>query len=164
VPAPVSEQHEFFGKDQGLRIRDLVFPTKKMSKSDDTVNGVVFLNDSPEVGHRKIMTATTDSYSEINYDLERQPGISNLLQLLALLTYKNLDEVINTYSKKKTYGPLKAIVADEVVKLLTNIQTKRAEINTETILAKLAGSEEKMRMQANTVLNNVQVAVGLRNN
>jgi tryptophanyl-tRNA synthetase len=48
VPEPVSQQHEFFGKDQGLRIKDLVDPTKKMSKSDESSKGIIFLGDDPE--------------------------------------------------------------------------------------------------------------------
>jgi tryptophanyl-tRNA synthetase len=61
VPESVAEQHAFFGKDQGLRIRDLLDPAKKMSKSDETGKGVIFLSDSPESARKKIMSATTDS-------------------------------------------------------------------------------------------------------
>src|SRR5471030_3051651 len=43
VPKPIKNQHEFFGKDQGLRIRDLQDPSKKMSKSDESGRGVIFL-------------------------------------------------------------------------------------------------------------------------
>ena len=43
VPEPVAKQHEFFGKDQGLRIRDLTDPAKKMSKSDESGRGIIFL-------------------------------------------------------------------------------------------------------------------------
>lgn len=53
VPKPVKEQHEFFGKDQGLRVRDLVDPTKKMSKSDETGSGVIFLTDTEDIARKK---------------------------------------------------------------------------------------------------------------
>jgi len=43
VPLPVAKQHEFFGKDQGLRIRDLQNPGKKMSKSDESGKGIIFM-------------------------------------------------------------------------------------------------------------------------
>jgi len=79
VPKPVEEQHRFFGKDQGLRIRDLLDPTKKMSKSDETGKGVIFLTDTPEEVRKKIMSATTDSLGEIQYDYTKRPGVSNLL-------------------------------------------------------------------------------------
>lgn len=53
VPRPVKEQHAFFGKDQGLRVRDLMEPTKKMSKSDESGKGVIFLTDSPDAARKK---------------------------------------------------------------------------------------------------------------
>lgn len=69
IPVPVPKQHEFFGKDQGLRIKDLVDPTKKMSKSDESGRGVIFMSDSPEAAAKKIMGAATDSFGEIKYDM-----------------------------------------------------------------------------------------------
>ncbi len=53
VPEPVAKQHQFFGKDQGLRIKDLQNPTKKMSKSDETGKGVIFLSDTPDAARKK---------------------------------------------------------------------------------------------------------------
>ena len=66
VPEAVKKQHDFFGKDQGLRIKDLTDPSKKMSKSDETGKGVIFLTDTPEVARKKVMGATTDSVGQIN--------------------------------------------------------------------------------------------------
>jgi tryptophanyl-tRNA synthetase len=85
VPESVPKQHEFFGNDQGLRIKDLIDPTKKMSKSDDSGRGVIFLNDEPDVAAKKIMGATTDNLAKIDFNREKQPGISNLLEILSLL-------------------------------------------------------------------------------
>ena len=59
VPKPVIQQHQFFGKDQGLRIKDLVNPAKKMSKSDESGKGIIFLSDDPKSAHKKIMRATS---------------------------------------------------------------------------------------------------------
>jgi len=81
VPEPVKAQHEFFGSDQGLRIKDLVDPTKKMSKSDESTRGVIFLGDDPKAAAKKIMGATTDDKAEIHFDRDNQPGISNLLEI-----------------------------------------------------------------------------------
>ena len=64
VPKAVKEQHEFFGKEQGLRIKDLVDPTKKMSKSDESGKGVIFLSDDPDLAVKKVMSATTDDIGE----------------------------------------------------------------------------------------------------
>lgn len=162
VPKSVKEQHALFGKDQGLRIKDLVDPSKKMSKSDETGKGVIFLTDAPEAAHKKIMSATTDDRASINYDREMQPGISNLIDILALLRGKSLLETETEYKGMDRYGDFKRIVADEMSAFLTNFQSRLASVNDDEILAKLDRSESAMRDVANTTLLRVQTAVGLR--
>lgn len=162
VPAPVSKQHEFFGKDQGLRIKDLADPTKKMSKSDDTGKGVIFLSDSPEAAAKKIMAATTDSHGEIKYDPAERPGISNLLQMHALLGGETLQAVIEHHEGQTNYGDLKKEVAEQVKEFLTDFQAKLAQVSESTVLKKLEADEAAMREQANATLKKVQQAVGLR--
>ena len=157
VPVSVKEQHEFFGKDQGLRIKDLADPTKKMSKSDETGKGVIFLNDSPEDARKKIMSAETDSFGKIAHDRERQPGISNLLELLELFGGNAQDFIGST-----SYGKLKDAVASRVVEFLSDFQVKLTQINENQLRAKLASSEAAMNSQAGEVLAAVQKAVGLR--
>ncbi len=157
LPKPVKEQHEFFNKDQGLRIRDLQNPAKKMSKSDASGKGVIFLTDSPEEARKKIMSAETDSAGEVRQDYQNQPGVSNLLDLLKFLG-GNPDEFIG----QKQYGPLKEAVADTVAKFLTDFQAKLAQVDEQAVTAKLKDSEAKMNEQANATLLKVQKAVGLR--
>lgn len=162
VPEPVNKQHEFFGKDQGLRIKDLVEPTKKMSKSNESAKGVIFLNDDPEEAHKKIMSATTDSLGAVKYDPKHQPGISNLLEILGLLRDGNFKEVREEFVGVKEYGQFKKIVADEVREFLVNFQAKLAQVNGSEISQKLDSSEEAMNKQAQQKLAKVQKAVGLR--
>jgi tryptophanyl-tRNA synthetase len=162
VPHAVPKQHEFFGKDQGLRIKDLQDPTKKMSKSDETGKGVIFLSDTPEAAAKKIMSAATDSFGEIQYDVKERPGISNLLQILALMTNRELKDVINEYNGKTSYGDLKKVVADAVSNFLKDFQEKLAQVDDAKITAKLESSEAAMREQAGAVLLKTQRAVGLR--
>lgn len=157
VPKPVKEQHEFFGKDQGLRIRDLQDPAKKMSKSDDTGNGVIFLSDTPEIAKKKIMSAVTDSLESVQYDYDTQPGISNLLDILTLMG-GHRDEFIG----QTQYGALKIDVADRVGEFLNDFQEKLAQVNDQAIVNKLQTSETLMNEQANQTLLKVQQAVGLR--
>ncbi len=157
VPKAAKDQHSFFGKDQGLRIRDLADPTKKMSKSDDTGKGVIFLTDTPDVVRKKIMSATTDSVGQVNYDYENQLGISNLLDILRLLG-GNPDEFIGN----DQYGPLKTAVTDAVVTFLTDFQAKLATVDEATLLAKLESGEKLMNEHANKTLLKAQKAVGLR--
>lgn len=162
VPVAVKDQHAFFGKEQGLRIKDLVDPTKKMSKSDDTGKGIIFLGDDPDEAARKIMSATTDNLGVVNYKPETQPGISNLLQIHALLSGEPLDEVIAHHEGGERYGDLKKEVAEQVKAFLTDFQAKLAEVDDAKLLEKLEASEQAMNGVANETLLRVQKAVGLR--
>jgi tryptophanyl-tRNA synthetase len=162
VPLPVPKQHEFFGKDQGLRIKDLVDPSKKMSKSDESGRGVIFMSDTPEAAAKKIMSATTDSFGSIAYDVRERAGVSNLLQLLALLSGRAQQEVNAEWEGKSSYGDLKKAVADVVGSFLSDFQTKLAAIDDQVILAKLEHSEAAMNTTGNATLLRAQKAVGLR--
>ena len=161
VPKPMAEQHEFFGKDQGLRIRDLQDPTKKMSKSDETGKGVIFLSDTPEAATKKIMSAATDSFGEIRFDMKERPGISNLLQILELLSPEDAN-VKQSWEGKTSYGDLKKAVAGKVAVFLQDFQTKLAQVDQAALMQKLEADEAKMNEIANATLLRVQQAVGLR--
>ena len=162
VPEPVAKQHEFFGKDQGLRIMDLVDPMKKMSKSDETGKGVIFLGDDPAEAVKKIMGATTDDKASVAYDRDHQPGITNLLDILALLRGSSVEETSAEFTGQSRYGEFKAVVAEEVRNFLTDFQAKLSQVDTDAVLSKLESSETIMNDQANTTLKRVQQAVGLR--
>lgn len=162
VPESVSKQHEFFGKDQGLRIKDLVDPTKKMSKSDESGRGVIFLGDDPVLAGKKVMSATTDNVGVIHFNRDTQPGISNLLEILALLRGQSLDVVIAEFEGQTSYGDFKKVVASEVVSFLQRFQTALANVDESQILAKLEQSEYAMNTTANETLLHAQQAVGLR--
>lgn len=162
VPVPVKEQHAFFGKDQGLRIKDLLDPRKKMSKSDETGKGVIFLSDNPAAARKKIMGATTDSYGRIAYNYAEQPGVSNLLDILALFEGKTIGDVCKQYIGQSQYGPLKTAVADAVCQFLEQFQTALAAVDEEALLKKLEKDEAVMKQQAAKKLHQVQKAVGLR--
>ena len=162
VPQPAAKQHEFFGKEQGLRIKDLADPSKKMSKSDETGKGVIFLSDTPDEARKKIMSATTDDKASVNYDKENQPGISNIIDILALLRGVTPAEVAAEYQGMDRYGDFKKIVADEMAQFLTDFQSRLASLNDAAILTKLEESERAMNEVANTTLRRVQKAIGLR--
>jgi len=133
-----------------------------MSKSDENGKGVIFLGDSPELVSKKVMSATTDSIGVINYDKENQPGITNLLDLLALITQQDLKAIIDEYKGQTQYGQLKKTVAEAVRLFITDFQTKLASVDEQAIIDKLEVSEELMNKQANKTLQKVQKAIGLR--
>lgn len=162
VPEPVKKQHEFFGNDQGLRIMDLVDPTKKMSKSANSEKGVIFLSDEPSVGAKKVMGATTDDKAFVAYDPLEQPGISNLLQISALLNGETLETVIERHAGQTRYGDFKGEVATQVSRFLANFQDSLAKVDETEVLRKLEQSEGAMNKQANETLFKVQQVIGLR--
>lgn len=170
VPEPVKKQHEFFGNDaagssansQGLRIKDLVDPAKKMSKSDESGRGIIFLGDNPDEAAKKIKSATTDSFGKIDYHNQPQPGISNLLQILTLISGASTTEISDKYYGQEQYGPLKADVAEAVHTFLSDFQKRLALVDELALLAKLVSDEADMNVVANATLLKVQRAVGLR--
>jgi len=162
VPEPTAKQTAFIQRDTGLRIRSLTNPEKKMSKSSNDQKSKINLADTPAQARKKIMAATTDSLGVINFDWQRQPGVTNLLQLLAILTNRPQAEVNAEWVGQTQYGPLKRAVAEAVAAFLTDFQARLAGISDETLLATLERSERAMNEVANTTLLRVQKAVGLR--
>ena len=162
VPLAAPKQHEFFGKGQGLRIMDLQTPSKKMSKSDESGKGVIFLSDDPKLAAKKVMSATTDDLALIAFDRKNQPGITNLLEILSLLRGTPLDDVVAEFEGHTRYGDFKKVVANEVEGFLTNFQANLAEVDNSKVLEKIESSEIAMRASANKTLLRAQRAVGLR--
>lgn len=162
VPEAVAKQHEFFGKDQGLRIKDLQDPTKKMSKSDDSGKGVIFLGDDPDEALKKVQSAATDSLGKIAYDPASQPGISNLLQISSLLSGRSIDDIVADFADKPSYGDFKAVVGSQVRDFLFSFQDKLRSVDDHAIVTKLESSEKIANEIANATLLRAQQAVGLR--
>ena len=162
VPAKTSDQVKFMEIDNALRIRDLMNPEKKMSKSTAAEGSKIMLDDVPEKAAKKIMSATTDSFGKVKFDMFNQPGISNLLQIEALVNDIPLQDVISTYAGETRYGELKKKVAESVSRMLTEFQARLAEISDEQIYELLEIGEKYANGVANTKLLEVQKAVGLR--
>ncbi|HVI69460.1 MAG TPA: tryptophan--tRNA ligase [Magnetospirillaceae bacterium] len=162
VPADWQSQLKFSGLDQGVRIRSLRNPAKKMSKSDEDPAGFVTLADEPKTAAKKIMAATTDSEGVINFDWKRQPGVSNLLQIVALLQKRPVQQVIAEWKGQTRYGDLKQAAAKEVGDFLKDFQTALAGVDQVALLAKIEADEAVARNLAAAQLLRVQQAVGLR--
>lgn len=162
VPEATKQQTQFIQRDNGLRIRSLTDPTKKMSKSSPDEKSKILLIDDPDYAAKKIMSATTDSIGRIAFDWEAQPGITSLLQILAVLTDHPQHEINAEWEGNERYGDFKKVVADTVRAFLIDFQARYATITDEQLLAKLEASERAMSEVANKTLLKVQQAVGLR--
>lgn len=146
----------------GLRIRDLQDPTKKMSKTAAAENSKIMMSDTSAQAAKKIMSATTDSFAKIQFDMFNQPGISNLLQIESLLRDQPLQEVIAAWNGETRYGDFKKHVAATVSDFLTNFQDKVNAVSDETVYQLLEEGESYANNIAKAKLLEVQKAVGLR--
>ena len=137
IPEPVIDE-------TGAKIYDLQNPTKKMSKTEENPKGCITLLEDPISARKKIMGAVTDSEAKIYFDRENKPGISNLLTIYTSLTDMSMDEACKKF-KDYGYGDFKKEVADVVVALLENIQTKYKEIifNNDDIVNKMLDESNK---------------------
>ena len=146
----------------GARIMSLSDPTKKMSKSDETNKGCIYLLDDLKVARKKVMSAVTDSLGKVHYDPENQPGIANLMQILSSLSNERSFEDIEKEFEGKGYGDFKKAVADAVCAKLEEIQTRYNEIlNSNLIETTLANGARRARAIAEEKLNQVQKAIGM---
>lgn len=144
----------------GARIMSLTDPTKKMSKSDP--KGDIFLKDEPNIIRKKIMSAITDTGSDIYYDPINKPGISNLLQIYAALSDITIEEAQAKFKDIHQYGEFKKIVADKVLEELVPFQERyKTFLNNKTINEVLNAGKEKARYVANKTLTKVKKTVGL---
>lgn len=146
----------------GARVMDLQDPSIKMSKSRSSPQGKIDILEAPETIARKIRRAVTDAEAEVRYDPETKPGVSNLLELLAIATDSTPQEAAARYSQ---YGPLKADTAESVVEYLRPVQQRYRLLagdpaHVGELLAKGAAKAEAV---ASTTLARARTAMGLLN-
>lgn len=145
----------------GARVMSLQDPTKKMSKSDENVNGFISILDSPEVIINKFKRAVTDSETEVVFR-EGKDGINNLMTIYSVLTKKTLEEVQNEFAGQG-YGQFKLAVGEVVSEELRPIREEFARLSGEkAYLESLykAGAEKATAISQRT-LSKVKRKVGL---
>ncbi len=109
------------------KITDLQEPRAKMSKSASSPSGIIEMLDDPKISAKKIRSAVTDSGSEIRFDPEEKPGISNLLTIYSALTGRSIDDLEKEYDGRG-YGDLKKELADVVVEFVTPFRDRTLEL------------------------------------
>lgn len=162
VPEATKDQNKLLRRDEGLRIRSLTTPEKKMSKSSDDQKSKINLSDTADQARKKIMSATTDSVGEVHFNWDTQPGVTNLLQLLSLLSGTPQEEVNAKWEGQTQYGALKTAVAETVASFLDTFNAAYQHISDKELLETMARHEAAMTRVANATLHRAQVAVGLR--
>ncbi|KMS66891.1 tryptophanyl-tRNA synthetase [Streptomyces viridochromogenes] len=142
------------------RVMNLQDPASKMGKSDDSGPGIVYLLDEPDVVRKKVMRAVTDSGREVVYDRDAQPGVANLLEILAACTGGNPTELSGVY---ESYGSLKSAAAEAVVEALRPVQERHRELCADPgyVEGVLRDGAERARAMARPTVDAAYRAIGL---
>ncbi|HLR97363.1 MAG TPA: tryptophan--tRNA ligase [Jiangellaceae bacterium] len=143
------------------KIYDLAHPTAKMSKSIPGA-GLIELLDDPKVIEKRIRSAVTDAGREVRFDPENQPGVSNLLTILAALTQRPMTELVGEF-EGRGYGDLKKEVGTVVLDTVLPYQQKVRELHDDPAELDriLADGAERAREVAAGTLRNVYENIGL---
>jgi tryptophanyl-tRNA synthetase len=116
--------------EEGARIKNLQEPERLMSTTRGAPQGVVRMVDSPDEIRRKFKTAVTDSGTDVRHAPEEKPGISNLIEIMAVATGSSIADVEARYDGQG-YGRFKEDVGDAVVELLGPIQRRYEELRAD---------------------------------
>ena len=143
----------------GARVMDLQEPTSKMSKSSAGDAGLIYLYEDPAAIVKKFKRAVTDSESDVRYDRDAKPGVSNLLDILSACTGDSAETLADKYFQ---YGPLKSDTGEAVVEMLRPIQARYAELIADKAeLANLLRTgAAKARVVASATLERAYNAIG----
>ncbi len=146
----------------GAKIYDLQDPTSKMSKSADSLSGLIEILETPEVNAKKIKSAVTDTGREIKFDEKEKPGISNLLTIYSALSGSKVADIEKEF-EGKGYGDFKGAVAEVVTNYLAPIRKQTLELlDDRSHLEKiLKAGAQKAEVVADKTLADVYNKVGL---
>jgi tryptophanyl-tRNA synthetase len=134
IPQPMIAQN-------GKKIMSLADPTKKMSKSDENANAVVYILDDKDTIIRKFRRAVTDSDTCVRF-ADGKDGINNLMTIYSCFTGKSFEEIEREFDGRG-YGDFKLAVGEVTADALAPVQQKFHEL-----LADKAGLEAQMRKGA----------------
>jgi len=109
--------------EEGARVRNLQEPERLMSTTRGAPQGVVRMIDEPDVIRRKFKTAVTDSGRDVRHDPEQKPGVSNLIEILAVATGEPIPAIESRYDGAG-YGQFKEDVGEAIVTLLAPFQER----------------------------------------
>ena len=115
IPEPMIAQN-------GKKIMSLADPTKKMSKSDENANAVVYILDDKDTIIRKFRRAVTDSDTCVRF-AEGKDGINNLMTIYSCFTGKSFEEIEKEF-EGRGYGDFKMAVGEACADGLAPMQAE----------------------------------------
>ena len=154
VPEPVIAK-------SGMKIMSLADPIKKMSKSDENPNAVVYILDDRDTIIRKFKRAVTDSGAEVRYDVAEKPGVSNLMSIYSCFTGKSVEEIEREFAGKG-YGDFKLAVGEVTADTLAPVQQRYRELLSDkaALEAQMKKGAEEASWYARRTLSKVQKKLG----
>jgi tryptophanyl-tRNA synthetase len=143
----------------GARVMDLQDPMSKMSKTGDSDAGCIMMMDDASEVARKFKRAVTDSDNEVRFDRANKPGVSNLLEILAVSTDSTPEALAGKYSQ---YGALKTDAGEAVAEMLRPIQLRYKELMTDRgeLASLLRKGSDKAGHVAAATLDRAYTAIG----
>lgn len=153
IPEPIISK-------SGMKIMSLAEPTKKMSKSDENPNAVVYILDDRDTMIRKFKRAVTDSGVEVRF-AEDKPGVSNLMTIYSCFTGKTMEEIEREF-EGRGYGDFKLAVGEVTADALAPVQARYNELLADKALleAQMKRGAEEASWYARRTLAKVQKKLG----
>jgi tryptophanyl-tRNA synthetase len=145
----------------GGRVMDLQEPTKKMSTTGGTAQGTVQVLDPPDTIRKKFRSAVTDSGTDVRHDPDEKAGVSNLIEILSIMTGDEIPAIEARYDGGG-YGTFKADVAEAVVSVLDPIRKRYEELRGDEaeLQALLARGAEQARAVSGPTLEQMYERMG----
>lgn len=144
----------------GARVMSLTDPNSKMSKSDPSPKSRIHLTDSAEEIVKKVKAAVTDTGTEVAFDWESKPGISNLLEMFSFFTGRPIGDIVDEFGSGG-YGRFKTAVAEAVAAGIEPIREAYVGMSDSEVSEVMTRSAERARVMADETMDLVREAVGL---
>ena len=153
IPEPIISK-------SGMKIMSLAEPTKKMSKSDENPNAIVYILDDKDTIIRKFKRAVTDSETCVRF-AEGKDGINNLMTIYSCFTGKDFAEIEREF-EGKGYGDFKLAVGEVCADALAPVQVKFKELAADKAFleAQMRKGAEEASYYARRTLGKVQKKLG----
>jgi tryptophanyl-tRNA synthetase len=132
-----------------------------MSKSSTNDAGTIWLSDDETKTAKKIMSATTDASGLLRYDPAQQPGLANLLEIIAAIQGQPLDSVLG--QELSGYAELKRQVAELVNEELRPVRARFVELKKDPgfVASQLAHGASKAMADAAGTISELRSQLGI---
>ena len=144
----------------GARVMSLTDPTAKMAKSDSSVKSRILLTDSTDQIMKKVKGAVTDTGSDVAFDWDEKPGISNLLEMFSFFSGRSIEDLADEYVTAG-YGAFKVAVGEAVAAGIKPIREAYDDMSDTEVADVMSASAARARISADKTMILVREATGL---